>query len=63
MTDPLNDLTDLKEVHYPDWDMVDDWLHPDRASRGIFTAIIFALLFWPTLCGIVWMANHYIGGG
>jgi len=63
MTDPLNKLLDDKEIHLPDWDMIDDWLHPDRAAIGVVRGIVLGVLFWLAACGIVALANKFIGGG
>ena len=60
-----HDEYDLAQL--PDYARDPDYLYdirdPLRAAKGILTMTVIAVVFWSSLCGIVWMANHYIGGG
>ena len=42
---------------------IDDIRDPLRAAKGILTMTVIAVVFWSSLCGIVWLANTCIGGG
>jgi len=57
----MNDKEYLIWLNKHDPDYIDDIRDPLRAAKGIVYATIIAAVFWGTL--IVWMANHYIGGG
>ena len=46
-----------------DPDYIEDLRDPLRAATGILRMTVISIVFWATLIGIVWLANHYIGGG
>ncbi len=60
---PEDHHDEYDNAQLPDWDMIDDWLHPDRAAIGFARGIVLGAPFWLALVGIVWLANSCIGGG
>ena len=49
------------DIEYLDY--LDDIRDPARAARGLFYGMLLSIPFWFSLCGLVWLANKYIGGG
>ena len=67
MTDPMNDLIDQKRIHIQEWkwdpDYLDDIRDPARAAKGLLRGFLLGIPFWVLLCGLIALANKYIGGG
>ena len=59
----MNQMTAQEYLVRLDAEYLDDIRDPLRTSKGLLLGFVLGIPFWGALCGLVALANKYIGGG